>query len=73
MNLTHVQTSPHWYHTPGETENEWQKPEPVPILLLRGARSFFDAKKMKKKIASLDFGDNPIYPISNPDGQDREV
>jgi hypothetical protein len=35
--------------TPGETENEWQKTEPVPILLLRGARSFFDAKKMKKK------------------------
>ena len=39
-----------------------------------GARSFFDAKKMKKKnVASLDFGDNPIYPISNTDGQDREV
>jgi hypothetical protein len=35
--------------TPGETENEWQKTEPVPILLLRGARSFFDAKKIKKK------------------------
>ena len=59
--------------TPGETENEWQKTEPVPILLLRGARSFFDAKKMKKKIVFLDFGDNPIYPISNPDGQDRKV
>ena len=27
------------------------------------ARSFFDAKKMKKKIVSLDLGDNPIYPI----------
>ena len=52
-------------HTPGETENEWQKTEQVPILLLRGARSFFDAEKTKKKIfASLDFGDNPIYPIS---------
>ena len=36
--------------TPGETENEWQKTEPVPILLLRGARSFFDAKKNEKKI-----------------------
>ena len=60
--------------TPGETENEWQKTKQVPILLFRGARSFFDAKKMKKKnFASLDFGDNPIYPISNPDGQDREV
>ena len=44
------------------------------ILLLRGARSFFDAKKMKKtNFASLDFGNNPIYPISNSDGQDREV
>ena len=30
--------------TPGETENE-----PVPILLLSCARSFFDANKMKKK------------------------
>ena len=60
--------------TPGETENEWQKTELVPILLLRGARSFLDAKKMKKKnFASLDLGDNPSYPISNPDGQDREV
>ena len=39
-----------YYITPGETENEWQKTEPVPIPLLRGARSFFDAKKMKKKI-----------------------
>ena len=55
--------------TPGETENEWQKTEQAPILLLRDARSFFDAEKMKKKIVSLDFGDNPIYPISNPDGQ----
>ena len=60
-------------YTPGETDNEWQKTEQVPILLLRGARRFFDAKKMKKKTASLDFGDNQIYPISNPDGQDREV
>ena len=33
-----------------------------------GAKSFFDAKKILKKIASLDFGDNPIYPISNPRG-----
>ena len=60
-------------YTPGETKNEWQKTEQVPILLLRGARSFFDDKKIKKKIVSLDLGDNPIYPISNPDGQDREV
>ena len=61
-------------NTTGETENEWQKTKQVSILLLRGAKSFFDAKKMKKKnFASLDFGDNPIYPISNPDGQDQEV
>jgi hypothetical protein len=59
-------------HTLGETENEWQKTEQVPILLLRGARSFFDTKKMKKKNASLDIGDNPIYPISNSGGQDCE-
>ena len=32
---------------PGETENERQKTEQVPILLLKGARSFFDAKKVK--------------------------
>ena len=37
------------YYTPGETENEWQKTEQVLILLLRSSRSFFDAKKMKKK------------------------
>ena len=35
--------------------------------------AFSMLKKMKKKyFASLDFRDNPIYPISNPDGQDRE-
>ena len=36
-------------------------------------RSFFDAKKMNFFFANLDFGDNPIYLISNPDGQDQEV
>jgi hypothetical protein len=30
-------------------------------------------KKFKNFFANLDFGDNPIYPISNPDGQDQEV
>ena len=35
--------------TPGETENKWQKTEQVPILLLKGARNFFDTKKVKKK------------------------
>ena len=59
-------------YTPGETENEWQKTEQVPILLLRGARSFFDAKKIKKKFASLDFGNNPIYPFWDADGRDLE-
>ena len=29
-------------------------------------------KKTFKKSANLDFGDNPIYPISNPDGQDQK-
>jgi hypothetical protein len=28
---------------------------------------------MLKKNANLDFGDNPIYLISNPDGQDRDL
>ena len=30
-------------------------------------------KNEKKNFASLDLEDNPIYPISNPDGQDRKV
>ena len=48
-----------------ENENEWQKTEQVPIQLPRAASTFFDEKKMKKKHSSnLDFGDNPIYPIS---------
>ena len=41
--------------------------------LFRGARSLFDAKKWKKKIANFDFRGNPIYPISNPDEQDPKV
>ena len=57
----------------GETENEWQKAEQVPILLLKGARSFFDAKNRKHFFANLDLRDNPIYPISNPDGQDFAI
>ena len=56
-----------------ETKNKWLNTKQVPILLFRGARSFFDAKKMKFFFSSLDFGDNPIYPIPNPDGQDQEV
>ena len=35
--------------------------------------TFSMLKNMKKKFANLDFGDNPICPISNPDGQDQEV
>ena len=51
------------YTTLCENENERQKTEPVPIPLPRAAGSCFEAKKMKKKNASLDFRDNPIYPI----------
>ena len=43
--------------TPGETENEWQKTEPVPILLLRGARitshSAFAATETKLYAAKM--------------------
>ena len=46
-----------------ENENERQKTEQVPIPLPRAAESCFEAKKIKKKIANLDFGSNPIYPI----------
>ena len=35
--------------------------------------AFSKLRKIKKKNASLNFRDNPIYPISNPDGQDQEV
>ena len=35
--------------------------------------AFSMLKPWKKNFASLDFGDNSIYPISNPDGQDQEV
>ena len=28
-------------------------------------------KKWKKKIVAMDSWDNPIYPISDPDGQDQ--
>ena len=44
--------------------------EQVPIPLSRAVSTFFNAKKIKNK---LDFGDNPIYPISDLDGQDWEV
>ena len=30
-------------------------------------------KKFKKKSANLDFGDNPIYSIYAPDGQDQKI
>ena len=56
-----------------ETKNKWLNTKQVPILLFRGARSFSATKKVKKKIANLDFGDNPIHPITNSDGQDQEV
>ena len=51
-----------------ENENERQKTEQVPISLPRAAESCFEAKKMKKKIASLDFGNNPIRFENHMDG-----
>ena len=39
----------------------------------RVLETFSILKKLKKKFCYLDFGDNPIYPISNPDEQDRVV
>ena len=47
-----------------ENENERQKTKQVTIPLPRAAGSCFKAKKNQRKIfASLDFGNNPIYPI----------
>ena len=44
----------------------------MPIPLPKAASSLSDAKKMKKKFfVPMDSWDNPIYPISDPDGQDR--
>ena len=50
-----------------------KKPSPFQFHFSGVLEAFSMLKKMKKQIVSLDFGDNPIYPISNPDGQDREV
>ena len=36
--------------------------KPVPISILRNAKSQLNAKKMKK-MANMDFGDNLIYTI----------
>ena len=47
-----------------------KKKEQVPIPLPKAASSLSDAKRMKKKIVPMDSWDNPIYPISDPDGQD---
>ena len=48
-----------------------KKIEQVPIPLPKAASSLSEAKKMKKKIfVPMDSWDNPIYPISDPDGQD---
>ena len=61
------------HFTLSENENEWQKTEQVPIQIPRAASTFFDEKKkLKKKSANLDFRDNPIYPIWDPDGRDIE-
>ena len=49
-------------HCPKMNMNE--KNEQVPIQLPSIARTLSDAKKIiKRKILSLDFGDNPNYPI----------
>ena len=45
----------------------------MPIPLPKAASSFSDAKKMKKKFVPMDSWDNPIYPISDPDGQDQDL
>ena len=50
-----------------------KKPSKFQFYFSRVLEAFSMLKKFKKNFASLDFGDNPIYPISNPDGQDREV
>ena len=50
-----------------------KKPSKFQFYFSGVLEAFSMLKKWKKKIVSLDFGDNPIYPISNPDGQDREV
>ena len=50
-------------------ESEWKKIEQVSIPLPTAASSLSDAKKMKKKIVNS--WDNPIYPISHPDGKDQ--
>ena len=57
-------------YTPGETENECQKTKQVPILLLKGAKSFFDAKKMKK-IFLLTWTSKIIQFIRYPIQMDR--
>ena len=50
-----------------------KKPSKFQFYFSGVLEDFLMLKKLKKKFVSLDFGDNPIYPISNPDGQDREV
>ena len=47
-----------------------KKIEQVPIPLPKAASTLSEAKKMKK-IVQMDCWDNPIYPISDPDGQDQ--
>ena len=42
------------------------------IPLPSAARKMFDAEKFEKN-GNLGFGDNPIYPISDPDGQNQDI
>ena len=60
-------------HIPGETKKNDKKPSNFQFYFSGVLEAFSMLKKWKQIFASLDFGDNPIYPISNPDGQDREV
>ena len=48
-----------------------KKIEQVPIPLPKAASSLSDGKKMKNIFVPMDSWDNPIYPISDPDGQDQ--
>ena len=51
-----------------------KKPSQFQFHFSEVLETFLTLKKMKKmKIANMEFGGNPIYPISNPDGQDPEV
>ena len=51
------------HNTPIHENFIYKKQGPSPISLLRVNRIFSKAKTLKKIDLSLDFGDNPIYPL----------